>query len=125
MEGFGSNRMILLVLCIVFSLLLIIPLIWMCFLNLTYRLGAYQKTKAMKARFGDVEQGLQSLEEEVKKLTRKLCWLEGSIAVRDCEQTEQVNSSSRNLGLDITFLSRNFHRATRTPREPWRQLSRT
>lgn len=90
MEGLGNNSVILLALCLVFSLLLVGPLMWMCFLNLTYRLRKLQRTRVVKDRLGEVERGAVELKEEVSRLVRKVTWLEGMLAVADCEPQPQV-----------------------------------
>merc|ERR1719385_419590 len=77
MEGLGNNSVILLALCLLFSLLLIGPLMWMCFLNLTYRLRKFQRTQQVKDQVGSMERGLASL-------NRKVTWLEGQLAVAEC-----------------------------------------
>ena len=93
MEGLGNNSVILLALCLVFSLLLVGPLMWMCFLNLTYRLRKLHRTQVVKDRLGEVERGRVELEEEVSRLVRKVTWLEGVLAVADCEPRDQVRWS--------------------------------
>ena len=84
MEGLGNNSVILLALCLLFSLLLIGPLMWMCFLNLTYRLRKFQRTQQVKDQVGSMERGLASLNTEVTSLVRKVTWLEGQLAVAEC-----------------------------------------
>merc|ERR1719219_2488698 len=84
MEGLGNNSVILLALCLLFSLLLIGPLMWMCFLNLTYRLRKFQITRQVKDQVSSMERGLASLNTEVKSLVRKVSWLEGQLAVAEC-----------------------------------------
>jgi hypothetical protein len=86
MVGMGSNSIILLALCLVFSLLLIGPLLWMCFLSLTYRLRQLQRGRRLKARLGEAELALGELGGRLDRLGSKLSWLEGTLAVRDCEQ---------------------------------------
>merc|ERR1719295_202193 len=84
MEGLGNNSVILLALCLLFSLLLIGPLMWMCFLNLTYRLRKFQRTQQVKDQVGSMERGLASLNTEMTSLVRKVTWLEGQLAVAEC-----------------------------------------
>merc|ERR1719219_1916829 len=86
MEGLGNNSVILLALCLLFSLLLIGPLMWMCFLNLTYRLRKFQITRQVKDQVSSMERGLASLNTEVKSLVRKVTWLEGQLAVAECSR---------------------------------------
>ena len=90
MEGLGNNSVILLALCLLFSLLLIGPLMWMCFLNLTYRLRKFQRTQQVKDQVGSMERGLASLNTEVKSLVRKVTWLEGQLAVAECSSEDQL-----------------------------------
>ena len=90
MEGLGNNSVILLALCLLFSLLLIGPLMWMCFLNLTYRLRKFQRTQQVKDQVGSMERGLASLNTEVSSLVRKVTWLEGQLAVAECSSESQL-----------------------------------
>ena len=90
MEGLGNNSVILLALCLLFSLLLIGPLMWMCFLNLTYRLRKFQRTQQVKDQVGSMERGLASLNTEVSSLVRKVTWLEGQLAVAECSSEGQL-----------------------------------
>ena len=84
MEGLGNNSVILLALCLLFSLLLIGPLMWMCFLNLTYRLRKFQRSQQVKDQVGSMERGLASMRTEVASLVSKVTWLEGQLAVAEC-----------------------------------------
>merc|ERR1719334_1727912 len=85
-----ENKPLFVILCIILCLLLLIPIIWMCFLNLTYRLRMFQNTKHMEKRLIVVEHGLEQNIKEMQKVIRKLTWLEGVLAVQEGGATDQV-----------------------------------
>merc|ERR1712080_213908 len=84
------GSLVLLILCIILSLLLLIPLLWMCFLNLTYRLRMFHNTKHVQERLIVLEQGLEQNIKDMQKVIRKLTWMEGVMAVQECGGMEQV-----------------------------------
>merc|ERR1712098_611032 len=88
--GWENNSSVLLILCFILSLLLAMPVIWICFLNLTYRLRMFQNTKHMEKRLIVVEHGLEQNIKEMQKVIRKLTWLEGVLTVQEGGATDQV-----------------------------------
>merc|ERR1712126_761224 len=89
--GWENNTSVLLILCFILSLLLAMPLIWICFLNLTYRLRMFQNTRHLEKRLIVVEHGLEQNIKEMQKVIRKVTWLEGVLAVQEGEGTNQVD----------------------------------